>query len=175
MRRVRDGHGEPHIRIEPRTEYVTVVTASLDRLRVAVQTGAILTSAEESQRCAEWNRDMRFIENLDQSSVARNAKEVEWYHRQDSERVVAALKPYIRQLLDAGSKVAPQHRGHLQLGYEIEAISAALVKLKRWDEGRSWLELFFGLDPQFQQGPESDKEKMRRRLERCKAELAKKV
>jgi hypothetical protein len=78
-------------------------------------------------------------------------------------------------LLDAGSRVAPQNRGHLQLGHQIDAISAALVKLKRWDEGRYWLELFFGLEPHFQEGPESDKEKMLRRLERCKAELAKKV
>lgn len=56
-----------------------------------------------------------------------------------------------------------------------ECSSAALVKLKRWDEGRYWLELFFGLDPPYQQGPASDKEKMLRRLERSKAELAKKV
>jgi hypothetical protein len=78
-------------------------------------------------------------------------------------------------LLDSSSKVAPHNRGHLHVGYEIEAISAALVKLKRWDEGRYWLELYFGLDPHFQEGPESDKETMLRRLERCKAELAKKV
>jgi hypothetical protein len=175
MRRVGEGQGERHIRIEPRAEYVTVVTAALDRLQMVLQTGSILTSAEESQRRAEWNRDMRFIQNLDQTSVATKAREAEWYHRQNSEELVDALKPYIRQLLDAGSTVAPQNRGHLQLGYKIEAISAALVKLKRWDEGRYWLELFFGLDPHFQEGLESDKEKMLRRLERCKAELAKKV
>jgi hypothetical protein len=118
---------------------------------------------------------MRFIQNLNQTSVATKAKEAEWYHRHDSEKLVDTLKPHIRQLLDAGSKVAPENRGHLQLGYEIEAISAALVKLKRWDEGRYWLELFFGLDPDFQEGPERDKEKMLRRLERCKAKLAKGV
>jgi hypothetical protein len=175
MRGVGEGQGEHHIRIEPRTEYVTVVMASLDRLQMALQTGSILTPAEESQKRAVWNRDMRFIQNLNQTSVATKAKEAEWYHRHDSEKLVDTLKPHIRQLLDAGSKVAPENRGHLQLGYEIEAISAALVKLKRWDEGRYWLELFFGLDPDFQEGPERDKEKMLRRLERCKAKLAKGV
>ena len=113
---------------------------------------------------------MRFIQNLNQTGVATKAREAEWYHRHDSEKLVDALKPYIRQLLDAGSKVAPQNKGHLHLGYHIEAISAALVKLKRWDEGRYWLELFFGLDPHFQEGPQSDREKMLRRLERCKVE-----
>ena len=132
-------------------------------------------SSEESQRRAEWNRDMRFIQKLDQNSVAARARDAEWYHRHDSEKLVDAVTPHIQQLLDAGNKVAPQNIGHLQVGYHIDAVSAALVKLKRWDKGRHWLELFFGLDPRYQQGPASDKEKMLRRLERCKAELAKKA
>jgi hypothetical protein len=169
------GKGEAHIRIEPTANYATVVMASIERLRMAVQTGSILTSVEEGQKRAEWNRDVRFIQELGQNSVAAKAREAEWYHRDDSENLVDALKPHIQQLLDAGSRVAPQHRGQLQVGYHIDAISAALVKLKRWDEGRYWLELFFGLDPEYQAGPKSDREKMRRRLERCKAEVTKMV
>ena len=171
---VGEGQGETHIPIEATMPYVRVATASVDRLRAALQTGWVPLSSEESRRRTEWNRDMGFIRNLDQNSVAARARDVEWYHRDDSEKVVDAVMPHIKQLLDAGNKVAPQNIGHLQLGYHIDAVSAALVKLKRWEEGRYWLELFFGLNPSYQQGPASDKEKMLRRLERCKAELAEK-
>ena len=121
------------------------------------------------------NRDTRFIHLLNQTSVAARAHEAEWYHRQDSEKLVEAVIPYIRQLLKAGNKVAPQNVGHLGLWYHIDAVSAALVKLKRWEEGRCWLELFFGLNARHQEGLANDREKMLKRLERCKAKLAMKV
>ena len=64
----------------------------------------------------------------------------------------------------------------LQLGHWIEGISAALVKLKSWEEASHWLELFFGLEAQYQDRlDKSRRPKMLKRLERCKANLANKV
>lgn len=172
---VDEGGSQPHIPAEATMPYLRVVTATLDRLQTALQTGWVPPSCEEAREQAEWNRDMRFINELNQTSVAAKAMEAEWYHRQDSEKLVDAVIPHIQQLLDAGNEVAPQNVGHLQLWYDIDALSAALVKLKRWEEGRYWLELFFGLNAAYQQGPASDREKMVNRLERCKAELAKEL
>jgi hypothetical protein len=86
--------------------------------------------------------------------------------------VVDAVKAHIEQLLDAGSKIAPQNVGQLQLGYWIDGISAALVRLKKWDEARHWLELFFGLDSRYQgRLAEGERQKMLKRLTRCNAQL----
>ncbi len=118
---------------------------------------------------------MRFIQSLSQNGVAARAHEAEWHHRDEPKKLVDAVIPHIQQLLEATKRVAPQNMAHLGPYYHIDAVTAALVKLKRWEEGRYWLELFFSLDEVCQQGPATDKQKMLKRLERCKAELAKKV
>ena len=144
--------------------------ASADCLRMALQTGSIYTAGEEHQKLTVSNHDIGFIINLGQNSVAMAARDAIWHHRAEPETVVDALTPHIQQLLDAGNQIAPQNTGQLQLGYDIDAISAALVKLKRWDESRYWLELFFNLDAHYQDRlPKSEKEKMLKRLERCKS------
>jgi hypothetical protein len=170
-----EGRAEAHIPIEATIWYIRVVKASVDRLRTALETGRVGCSSEETREQEEWNRDMRFIHSLNQTSVAARAHEAEWHHRQEPEKLIDAVIPHIQQLLEAAKSVAPQNKGHLSPYYHIDAVSAALVKLKRWEEARYWLELFFSLDAVCQQGPASDRAKMLKRFARCKAELAKKV
>jgi tetratricopeptide (TPR) repeat protein len=119
----------------------------------------------------DWKRDIKVIRELYDNSVAARARGCP---EDQPEKVVAALKAHIEQLLEAGNRVAPQNTGELQLGYWIDDISIALVKLKKWEEASYWLELFFSLDPHYQDRlAESEKEKMLKRRLRCKAHLAK--
>jgi hypothetical protein len=162
-----------HIPVGFTEGYLSVVMAPPERLRMALRTGSIDTADEERREKEEWSHDIYLIRDIDANSVTARAREAFWHHRAEAEEVVDAVKPHIEQLLEAGHRVAPQNTGQLQLGYWIDGISAALAKLNRWDEARYWLELFFGLDPHYQDRlPAGDKEKMLKRLARCKARLA---
>ena len=159
-----------HIRIEPTPRYLSVVKASASSLRMAVQTGSIHSADEENEWLKAREHDFNLIQNLGQNSIGTTARDAIWHHRDDPDKVVAALKPHIEQLLDAANKISPENLGSLQLWYSIDGISAALVKLEKWDESRFWLELFFNLDIHLQESvPKSEKEKMLKRLERCKS------
>ena len=165
---------DTHIRIAPTPYYLSAVRASAERLRMALQTGSIQTAAEQRNERADWSHDIDIIRRLDSNEITGRARDALWNHRNEPEIVGDALKPHIKQLLEAGKQIAAQNTGQLQLGYWIDGISAALVKLKRWNEAVHWLELFFGLDPHHQDRlAYSEKEKMLRRLVRCKAEIAK--
>jgi len=167
------GAGDTHIRITPSQWYSSVVMASSERLQMALQTGSIQTAEEEGKVREDWSRDLELIRRLGDSDITARARDTFWNHRREPEKVVDALKPHIEQLLDAGSRIAPKNEGELQLGYWIDGISAALVRLKKWNEAQHWLELFFGLDVHYHDRlAESEREKMLKRLARCKAQLA---
>jgi tetratricopeptide (TPR) repeat protein len=144
----------------------SVVVAPPDRLRMEFRPRPTQTFDEV------WKRDRKVIRELNENSITARA----WGCRRDEpEMVASALKPHIEQLLEAGNQMAPQNTGQLlELGHWIDAISIALVKLKKWEEARYWLELFFSLDPRYQDWlAESEKEKLLKRRLRCKAQLAK--
>lgn len=168
---------DPYIRAEPTPEYLSVVMAPVDRLRMALQTGSIETVEEENKRRADWSHDINLIRGLrsDRNAVTAKAWDAVCHHLREPQRVVGAVKPHIEQLLAARGKIAPQNVDQLGVGWWVDVFSTALVKLKRWDEARQWLELFFSLVARRQEGrPEQgNREKMLRRLTRCKAHLAK--
>lgn len=165
---------DTHIRIEPRPEYLSVVMAPVHRLRIALHTGSIYTTEEELHEKAHWTHDINLIRELHRNSITARAWDAELHHRKEPEKIVEAFQPHIEQLLEAGRKIAPQNLGQLSPGYWIDGISAAFVKLKRWDEAKGWLELFFSIDSHYQEElPKSKREKMLKRLARCKAQLAK--
>jgi hypothetical protein len=169
-----EGAGDTHIRITPSQRYCSVVMASLARLQMALQTGSTQTAEEQGKEKNDWSRDVQLIRQLHDNDIATRARDTFWNHRDEPGKVADALKPHIEQLLDAGSWIAPQNVGELQLGYWIDGISAALVRLKKWSEARDWLELFLGLDAHYQDRlAESEREKMLKRLARCKEQLAK--
>lgn len=169
-----EGGGDTHVRITPSQEYSSVVMASVERLEMALRTGSIRTTEERVKENDEWSQDIQLIRQLNSNDITARARDTLWNHRDESQTVIEAVKAHIEQLLDAGSKIAPQNLGQLQLGYWIDGMSAALVRLKRWDEALHWLELFFGLDSRYQDRlAASEREKMLRRLTRCKAELTK--
>lgn len=166
---------DPYIRAWPTMEYLSVVMAPVDRLRMALQTGSIYTADEELHKKAHWTHDLSLIRELDSNSITARAWDAVWHHLREPQRVVDAVKPHIEQLLAAREKIAPQNVDQLGVGWWVDVFSTALVKLKRWDEARQWLELFFSLVARRQERrPEQgDREKMLRRLARCKAHPAK--
>ncbi len=160
---------DPKIRAEPTQQYLDVVRASLERLRLVVKTGSTYSPHEEEREKSAWERDLLLIRKIDKTPVARKAHDRLFDHRNKPEKVVEAVKPYIEQLLAAGKEMSSMNTGQLQLGYWIDGISAAFLKLKKWDEARYWLELYFGLDVRYQDRlSRGEKEKMLKRLKRCK-------
>jgi len=162
--------GDTHIRIAPTENYLSVVMASPDRLRMALRSGTTQTAEEIRKEWEDRGHDINLIRDLRGNSITARA----WScNRDEPEKVVEAFKPHIEQLLEAGNRMAPQNTGMLEIGHWIDGISAALVKLKKWEEARHWLELFFSLDPHYENRFGCENEKMLKRLARCKAELAK--
>lgn len=169
-----EGAGDTHIRITPTPWYCSVVVASIERLQMALRTGSIESAEEQANEKSDWIRDVRLIRQLQGNDVTARARDTLWNHRGEPEKVVDALKPHIEQLIEAGNQMAPQNaRRLLELGYWVDGVSGALVRLRKWSEAREWLELYFGLYAQYRDRLfESGTEKMLKRLARCKAQLA---
>ncbi len=172
-----EGAGDTHIRITPSQSYFSVVMAPVERLQMALQTGSIQTAEEQGKEKNNWSRDVQLIRQLHDNDITARARDTFWNHRDEPEKVVDALKPHIEQLIEAGKQMAPQNaRQLLDLGYWIDGISGALVKLKKWEEASYWLELFISLGPHWHnRHARLEKEKMLKRLARCNAQLARGV
>jgi hypothetical protein len=165
------GSGNAHIRIAPTQSYLSVVMAAPDRLRMALRSGATQTAEEVRKQWEDRSHDICLVRDLKGNSITARARDADWHHRDEPEKVVEAFKPHIEQLLEAGNRMAPQNTGMLEIGHWIDGMSAALAKLKKWEEAGYWLELFLNLDTHYENRFGRENEKMLKRLARCKAQL----
>jgi len=120
-----------------------------------------------------WNRDINNLNTFQKSKIG-NRKDRIWLatNNPSPEQVIESSKPYIEGLLDLGKKFHPKNTGQLQIGYEINRLTAAYGKLKQWDEVVYWCELFFNLPSNYRdRSSDEELEKIRKRLERAKKNI----
>lgn len=115
------------------------------------------------------NRDRIALDNLNNSKIGKNRTDV-WLRPGGAtpEEVIESCEPYIEALLELGQTFHPKNTGELQIGYEINRLTLAYGKLKKWAEVIYWCKLFFNL-PRYYRDRSSigELDSIKRRLERA--------
>jgi hypothetical protein len=164
-------HVDSAFRARPTTEYLERVRAPLTRLRRALQTGSIKTEQEKAREREVWNRDMELIRSLsvkESRSALFQAGDIE---KDDPETYLKMVEAHCEMLLEMGHQM--EHVEQLQVGYWIDRLTVALVRLKRWEEAERRLDAFFALPDKYRgRSSPSDLESLSKRLQRCRKMLA---
>lgn len=81
-----------------------------------------------------------------------------------------ALGAYCRGLIQLGEELV--YVENIQLGYWIDRLTGALVRLKEWNQSVDWLGIYFALPERYRlHSPSSVEERLRKRSERCRERL----
>lgn len=151
-------------------KYMKLIFMPIDRLKLAKATGSTMTKEEEAEEREVWNRDINLIHSHYQREDFKAAWDALDRAKDDPERVLLLVIPYVETLLSHGVTVV--HTEYLHVGFWIDTITIALTRLKRWEEAERWLRRFFALPERYRMGNSpSEQDSMRKRLERCRKML----
>ncbi len=114
--------------------YIEFAIGPIERIERYAKTGSELTPAEEAEQRARRVEFARFQD----SRVYKRAREAVWRDK-SPEAIVSALPPLCEALFDQAAK---PHGDLLEIGYWIDKLTVALVKLKRFDEARRWIQRY---------------------------------
>jgi hypothetical protein len=155
------------LRARAAPDYMKVVRAPISELRLALEIGSTKTKEEREREREVWNRDMALLRSpqVEQSRDAVfRAGEIE---KVDPEAYLALLETHHSFLLGIADQM--EHVDQLQIGYWVDRISVVLVRLKRWDEAKLYIERFFALPDRYRlRFSPSVQASMMKRLERCR-------
>jgi hypothetical protein len=156
------------VRLNP--DYLATVRLPLERLRLALQTGSTKTKEEQTKERETWNRDIGVINSPRVQESQRAVFEAST-KKDNLEPYIQTVKFHCELLLELGRSMV--HVEQLQVGYYLDRLTIALTRLKRWDEARRWLDLYFAVPERYRgRSSRGEVEAMTKRLERCVREIS---
>jgi hypothetical protein len=165
-----ESHTDSTFRARPNPEYLKIVQAPIDRLRLALRTGSIKTEQENAQERHIWKRDMELLSSPRVSKSRSALFHVSDMERVDPEGYLRLIVAHCELLLELSRQM--EHVEQVQLGYWIDRLTITLVRLKRWDEAERQLEAFFALPDRYRgRSSPSELESLKKRLRRCRKTL----
>lgn len=153
------------MRIETNDYYIEFAQMAYEDILRYKNTGGFNNDFVDS-----WNKDMKALELFNETTVSKK-REKFWLGNKKAtpEEVIDSSKPYIESLLKLGKTFHEKNTGELQVGYDINRLTTAYAKLKKWEEVVYWAELFFNLPKNYRdRSSEGEQEKIKKRLERSK-------
>ena len=114
--------------------YIEFAIGPIERIERYAKTGSELTPAEEAE---QRTRRVEFARFQD-SRIYKRARDAVWKDK-TPEAIAAALPPLCDALFDHAAK---PHGESLEIGYWIDKLTIALVKLKRFEEARRWIQRY---------------------------------
>ncbi|WP_438040241.1 hypothetical protein [Sorangium sp. So ce128] len=164
------GMAVPPFSLGVTTNYLDVVRRPLADLRHALRSGNFPKSSDAVRESAAWKPDLDALGTPDIENLSVAAFAALRLAKDNPSAAASALQTLVERLLALGKVMI--HVQELQVGYWIDKLSIALVRLKRWDEARQWIETYFELPERYRaRSSPSEQEGMQRRLERCRKML----
>ncbi|WP_437723620.1 J domain-containing protein [Sorangium sp. So ce861] len=152
------------------TNYLDLVRRPLADLRHALRSGNFPESSDAVRESAAWKPDLDALGTPEIEDLSAAAFAALRLSKDNPSAAASALQVLVERLLALGKVMV--HVQELQVGYWIDKLSIALVRLKRWDEARHWIETYFELPERYRaRSSPSEQECMQRRLERCRKML----
>jgi hypothetical protein len=116
----------------------------------------------------------KFDKIIEDNPLAKQYEKVIFSNNPPPDIVINSVEPYLNYLLSCSNgylekKVYYPNVSDFQIGYGLNKLTAAYVKIKRWDKVIYWIELFFLLDEIYRErSSKSEQETLKKRLERAK-------
>jgi hypothetical protein len=151
-------------------DYMKTILRPLSDLVVLLRQGSLPINATEQREQAAWNRDLEALRSPAVEASAAMAWAAADIAKDQPERAVAVWTQHCGVLLRLGESMV--HVQELQLGYWVDRLTGALVRLKQWDEALAWLVRYFNLPSRYRdRSSASEEERLRKRLERCRGKV----
>jgi hypothetical protein len=147
-------------------DYLTVILLPIDELRVMQRTGQLPETEEDRQEQEAWLRDSNVLRKPEVEAAEQKAFAAMDIAKDHPEAAVETFGSHCNLLLELGKSMV--HVQELQLGYWIDRLTGALVRLGRFREAYDWLDRYFALPPRYRarSGP-AEEERLQKRLARC--------
>lgn len=152
------------------SSYIEFAMSPIASIEKFSRTGVVNTDYKKS-----WNKDLESISKLEKSPKGKV-----WHHvwlksrTKKPEKVIAALEPYLLEALKLGKTLHPKNTGQIQIGYKVDRLTAAYVRIKNWDKAVYWIDLFFALPIHYRErSSRGEIETLQKRLIRSRKEIEK--
>jgi len=152
-----------------RDDYFDLVMRPLEHLRVALRKGRL--PALDPDKQARLREDFAKLATPEMKEWSARAIQASIHlAKADPEKAAEIFASHCKRLRLLGAELYDPSQA--QLGYWIDRLTVALVRLNRWQEAREWLVDYFQLDPQFRlRSSPSEEEGLKKRMARCEKEL----
>lgn len=147
-------------------DYFRVILLGIDALCVMQRTGQLPESKEDRQEQEAWLRDSKALRKPEVEAAQEKAFAAMGIAKSNPESAVQTFSSYCDFLLALGKSMV--HVQELQIGFWVDRLTGALVRLGRFGEARDWLDRYFALPPRYRarSGP-AEEERLQKRLARC--------
>ena len=151
-------------------DYFNLVLLGIDDLLTLKRTGRLPESEDERRDREAWSRDIGRLRKPEIEAAQHAAFAAMDIAKTDSGTAAQRFASYCEFLLNLGNSMV--HVQELQLGYWIDRLTGALVRMNRYQEARDWLDRYFALPPRYRarSGP-SEEDRLQKRLARCASML----
>ena len=147
--------------------YFETASLPLLALRHLVATGDPLADERGAAERAAWDVDLAKLDAPEVEALQDAAFAAVDSARDDPVGAARTIEEYVEMLLSLGRSMV--HVQELQVGYWVDRLTIILVQLKRWDDGRRWLERYLALPERYRdRSSPSEEAAIRKRLLRCR-------
>jgi len=159
------GSGSP-LEVPLTPDYFKAILLPIDGLRLMQATGRIPESEEERREHEAWLRDSEVFRRPEYQAAHERAFGAINVAKTNPEEAIKVFGEYLEYLLGLGRSIV--HVQELQVGYWVDRLTGALVRVKRWQEAQQWLQKYFALPDRYQgRSSPSEEDRLEKRLARC--------
>ena len=147
-------------------DYFKAILLPVDKLRTMQQTGRLPESDEDRREREAWLRESEVFRRPDYTAAQQRAFGAMDIAKENPEAAIEVFSGHCEYLLNLGRSMV--HVQELQVGYWVDRLTGALVRLKRWREAQHWLQRYFALPQQYRgRSSQSEEDRLEKRLARC--------
>ncbi len=160
----------PELQLARTSEFTAPARLPLAALRQTLRTGLIGNGGSRRKEAATLLKDSNRLDSLNASEVHDRAWRALDSSTGISERV-CAIESYCVALIELGERSV--HVEHLQLGFWVDKLTAALAATSNWMSVTVWIERFFALPERYRgRSSHTEQKALRARLVRARARMA---
>ncbi|HET9177391.1 MAG TPA: hypothetical protein VFQ24_03450 [Terriglobia bacterium] len=159
------GDGSP-LGVPLTPDYFKAILLPIDRLRIMQRTGRLPESEEDQCEREAWLRESEVFRRAEYTAAQRRAFGAMDIAKANPEAAIKVFSEHCEYLLTLGRSMV--HVQELQVGYWVDRLTGALVRLKRWREAQQWLQRYFALPQRYRdRSSPSEEDRLEKRLDRC--------
>jgi hypothetical protein len=146
--------------------YFDLILLGIGDLLTLQRTGRLPESEESRREREAWNRDLGLLRKPEVQAAREAAFAATHIAKGNPEAAAQQYTTYCEFLLSLGKSMV--HVQELQLGFWVDSLTGALVRMNRYREAHAWLARYFTLPPRYRarSGP-SEEDRLQKRLARC--------